>query len=153
MTDTTKGFTLTRNYDATPEQIWQAWTDPDQAAQWWHPAGLSTPRDSVSIDARVGGLYTYTMVDDASGEEYPTGGEYREVVPNEKLVFTWGDPSGDPDDAMLVTVSIEPLGELTRLVFDLRGADGMRGDDSFYDGWDGALDELAQLLGQTPVAG
>jgi uncharacterized protein YndB with AHSA1/START domain len=153
MIDTTRGFTLVRQYDTTPEAIWRAWTDADQAAVWWHPAGLHTPRETVTIDARVGGRYAYTMVNDASGEHYPTGGVYREVVENEKLVFTWGDPDEEPDDTPVATVTIESLGELTRLTFDLRGVYGMRGDADVYDGWDSALDELANYLGQTPVAG
>ncbi len=153
MIDTNKGFTLTREYDATPEEIWQAWLDPDQVAVWWHPAGLRTPRDSVSIDARVGGRYRYTMVDDSTGKSYPTGGEYRELVANERLVFTWGGVDDDSDDQALVTITIESLGELTRLTFDLRGFEGMSGDGNVYDGWESALDELAEHLGQTAVAG
>ncbi|SDZ09665.1 SRPBCC family protein [Herbiconiux ginsengi] len=153
MIDTNKGFTLVRQYDATPEAIWRAWTDPDEVAEWWHPAGMHTPRESVSVDARVGGRYTYTMVHDDSGQEYPTGGVYRELIENERLVFTWGSPDDDPDDQPVVTITIESLGELTRLTFDLRGVDGMNGDGSFYDGWNSALDELAQHLGQTAVAG
>jgi uncharacterized protein YndB with AHSA1/START domain len=153
MIDTTKGFTLVRNLDATPAEIWEAWTNPDEAARWWHPRGLSTPRESVSIDARVGGRYADTMANDASGEEYVTAGEYREVVPMEKLVFTWGRPEDDPDDCPLITVTIEPLGELTRMTFDLRGHDGMRGDADVYDGWDSALDVLAEHLGQAEVLG
>lgn len=43
MIDASKGFTLVRTFEATPEQIWKAWTDPDSAAQWWHPRGASTP--------------------------------------------------------------------------------------------------------------
>ena len=140
----TDGFTLVRNLDATPQEIWRAWTDPDEAALWWHPQGVSTPRESVSIDARVGGEYRYTMVNDLSGEEYPTGGVYREVVENERLVFTWGTP-GDAE-APVVTVTIEDLGELTRMTFDLRGVAGVSGDDSYYDGWEGALDSFTAHL-------
>jgi uncharacterized protein YndB with AHSA1/START domain len=153
MIDTDKGFTLKRELDTTPEQVWRAWTEPDRMAEWWHPAGLHTPRESVSVDLKPGGRYTYTMVNDATDEEYPTGGVYREIVPNEKLVFTWGNPDDDPDDTPLVTVGIRSLGELTRVTFDIRGIDGMVGDDSYHDGWESALDELAQHLGQTPVAG
>lgn len=153
MIDTDKGFTLTREYDATPEQIWRAWTEPAQAAEWWHPSGLQTPVESVSIDAHPGGRYAYTMVDDLSGEAHPTGGVYREVSAPERLVFTWGAPDTDPDDAFLVTVTIADLGELSRMTFDLRGYDGMSGDGSIYDGWESALDALAQHLGQSAVAG
>ena len=150
--DTTEGFTLVRNLDATPAEIWAAWTDPDEAAPWWHPRGLSTPRETVQIDARVTGHYSCTMVNDVTGERYPTAGEYREVVPVRKLVFTWGSPEDDPDDCPLITVTIDDLGELTRMTFDLRGYDGQRGDD-VYDGWNGALDLLVEHLGQSEMFG
>ena len=153
MIDTSKGFTLVRELDATPEQIWNAWTDEEHAAAWWHPRGMHTPRESVSIDARVGGVYSYTMVDDATGEEYVTVGDYREVVPLEKLVFTWGNADDASNDRPLITVTIEPYGELTRMTFDIRGVDGMRGDDFFFDGWESALDSLVGFLGQHQVRG
>lgn len=153
MIDESRGFSLKRELDATPEQIWHAWTDADAASAWWHPRGVSTPRETVSIDARIGGRYTYTMVNDSTGDEFPTAGEYRDVVPLEKLVFTWGRPDGNIDDSPIVTVTIEPLGELTRLRFDLRGVDGMRGDADIYDGWDSALDSLVGFLGQNEVYG
>jgi len=144
MADTDKGFTFSRIFDATPEQVFQAWTDPDTAAQWWHPRGMTTPRDSVQIDAKVGGTYQYTMVDDLSGEEHPTGGTYREVIENEQLIFTWGTP-GDVH-APVVTVTIEDVGELTRMTFDIRGVDGVSGDDSYFDGWESAIDNFAANL-------
>jgi len=150
--DTSKGFTLTRELDATPEQIWNAWTVPDEMAEWWHPRDLHTPREAVDADLRVGGAYRYTMVDEA-GETHPSGGVYREVTPTEKLVFTWGDPSVDPDDNPIVSVGIRSLGELTRVTLEVQGVDGNRGDQYFYDGWDQALDGLVQHLGQTDVFG
>ena len=153
MIDASQGFTLTRHYDAAPEPIWKAWTDPDEVAQWLHPDGFTTPRDSVHIDLRRGGRYSYTMVNDATGEEHPTGGEYRTIVPRERLAFTWGDPSDGPEELLLIMVTIEPAGDLTRLTLDLRGADGAKGDEGVYDGWESALDCLADHLGQTAVHG
>ena len=149
MIDASKGFTLVRTFDATPEEIWQAWTDPDLAAQWWHGRGGSTPRESVQIDARVGGRYIYTMVNDATGDRVITGGVYREVVRFTRLVFTWGYPDGDPDDQPVITISLEPVGGRTRMTFDLRGVDGTKGDGSFYDGWEQVLDSLEEHLGSS----
>ena len=151
MIDAPKGFTLVRTFEAAPEKIWEAWTDPDAAAQWWHTRRASTPREAVEIDARVGGRYTYTMVNDASGDTVVTGGVYREVVPFKRLAFTWGDPDGDPDDTPVATVTLEPEGELTRMKFDLRGVDGTPGDLSFYDGWHEVLDSLGEYLGEPQV--
>ncbi len=153
MIDTTKGFTLTRELDATPDAIWSAWTDPDQVADWWHGRGGSTPRESVHLDVRVGGEYSYTMVDGISGEAVVTAGVYREIAPGERLVFSWGLPDAPDDDRPVVTVTITPLGELTRLGVELRGVDGVAGDGFYYDGWASVLDELVQHLGQMEVFG
>ena len=54
-TDMAKAFTITRSLNATPQQVWHAWTDPDAISDWWHPRNTSTPREEVSIDVRVGG--------------------------------------------------------------------------------------------------
>ncbi|HEV2529690.1 MAG TPA: SRPBCC domain-containing protein [Thermomicrobiales bacterium] len=132
MIDMTRGFTLVRMVEATPREVWEAWTAPDVAAQWWHPRGMSTPRESVEIDSRVGGRYTYTMVSDETGERFVTGGIYRELVPFERLVFTWGAPDGDPDETPVIMITLEPAGEHTRMTFDLRGVDGAKGDGFFY---------------------
>lgn len=153
MTDTTKGFTLTRNVDASPEQLWNAWTDPDELAEWWHPRGAITPRESVEVDVRVGGRYRYTMVETESGNEIVTGGEYLQIVPNEKLVFSWGQPDDAPKDSPFVTVTLHDGGDLTVMTFDLRGVDGMAGDNFFYDCWESALDSLVAHLGQSAVHG
>ncbi|WP_246180190.1 SRPBCC family protein [Kocuria coralli] len=151
--DTTQGFTIVRQYDAAPEQVWQAWTDPDQAALWWHPRGLRIPRESVILDVRVGGRYTYTMVREDTGEEFVTAGVYREVVPCERLVFTWGEADDDPEDAPVVALTLEPADGGTRLTFELRGVQGSPGDDYVYDGWDQALEILAELLHDNPRGG
>lgn len=149
MIDRTKGFTMVRTFQATPEDVWRAWTVPDNAAQWWHPRNTSTPRESVEIDARVGGRYTYAMVNDATGDTVVTAGVYREVVPFERLVFTWGEPNADPEETPVITIDLEPVRDGTRMTFDLRGVDGARGDQYFFDGWDEALDVLTEYLEPT----
>lgn len=146
MIDETKGFTLARTFAATPEEVWSAWTNPDEAAQWFHPEGASTPRESVEMDVRVGGRYTYTMVNDTDGTRYVTGGVYREVSPYERLAFTWGDPLGDPENTPVVTLVFTPTPEGTHMSFELRGVEGSQGDEYFYDGWDSALNVLAEYL-------
>jgi len=57
-------------------------------------------------------------------------------------VFTWGDPGGE--GAAVATVTLDDLGDRTRMTFRLDGVDGAPGDDSYYDGWDSALDVLAE---------
>ena len=140
-----KAFTITRIFDAPRAAIWNAWTDPDEAAAWWHPQGLETPRESVDLDVRPGGSYRYTMVA-PDGSTYPTGGVYREVVEPERLVFTWADPGDPQEGAPVVTVTLEDLGARTRMVFHVDGIGGLPGDESVYDGWDSAFDELVEHL-------
>ena len=144
-----KQFTITRVFDAPREMIWRAWTDPDEAAAWWHPRGVVTPRESVELDVRSGGGYRYTMIA-PDGSEYPTVGTYREVVPLERLVFTWGSP-GDPDEIMpLITIDLAEhgeLGEQTRMTFHIDGIAGAPGDENVYDGWASAFDVLDERLG------
>jgi uncharacterized protein YndB with AHSA1/START domain len=140
-----KQFTITRVFDAPRETIWRAWTDPDEAATWWHPRGVTTPRESVEIDVRPGGRYRYTMIG-PDGTEYPTAGVYREVVEPERLVFTWGSP-GDADDvAPLITVTLAELGDRTEMTFHLDGIAGVPGDENVYDGWSEAFDVLVERL-------
>jgi len=148
-----KQFTITRVFDAPRELVWQAWTDPEEAAIWWHPRGVETPRESVHIDARVGSRYSYTMIA-PDGTEYPTTGIYREITPPQRMVFTWGSP-GD-DDATVPVISIDlaphgPAGEQTLMTFHIQGIDGHPGDENVYDGWDQAFDILVEHLPELRV--
>jgi uncharacterized protein YndB with AHSA1/START domain len=143
-----KQFTITRVLDAPRAQVWRVWTDPEEAPHWLHPRSLTTPRDSVEFDVRPGGAYRYTMVA-PDGTEYPSGGTYREVVPPERLVFTWGGPD-DPDATMpVVTVQLDEQGasgEQTLMTFRVVGVEGQPGDNNFYDGWAEALDLLVERV-------
>ena len=146
-----KQFTITRTFDAPRDLVWKAWTDPNEAAVWWHPRGIEIKPGTVAVDVRVGGRYAYTMVNPADGQEYPTAGVYREVTPPERLVFTWGSPDDRDEDVPVITVELRELPEdRTEMRFHLLGIDGQPGDENVYDGWDSAFDILAeQLVGGT----
>jgi uncharacterized protein YndB with AHSA1/START domain len=80
----------TRVYDAPREAVYKAWTDPKQLARWFPPEGFSSPR--CEVDPRPGGVFRVDMKGpDAppfNGAVFPGPGTFREVVPNERLVFT-----------------------------------------------------------------
>ena len=84
-------FSIVRVFDAPREPVWRAWTDASELAQWLHLFEVST--SNIAFDVRVGGRYRYTMTDEETGEQFPTGGEYLEVDPFDRLVFTWGIPT------------------------------------------------------------
>ena len=83
-----------RTYRAPRQLVWDAWTDPDQIAQWWGPRGVTTPRESIEIDLRPGGRIRFDMVDDATGARYPNSGTVLEVDPPSRLVYS---DDGFPD--------------------------------------------------------
>ncbi|MDQ0644863.1 SRPBCC family protein [Microbacterium murale] len=141
-------FSITRVFPAPRELVWRAWTEAEELAQWLHPFGVSA--DSVSFDVQVGGRYRYTMTNDETGEKFPTGGEYIEVEPFDRLVFTWGEPDAPADAAPVITLTFAEHDERTELVFHLRGLEGKPGDGFVYDGWDEALTNFGRhLAGET----
>jgi uncharacterized protein YndB with AHSA1/START domain len=84
-----KQVIIDRVFKAPVERVWQAWTDPELVKKWWGPEGFTAP--SVKSDLRVGGKYVYAM-HGAAGTEFDkdmySGGEFVEIVPNQKLVVT-----------------------------------------------------------------
>ena len=80
--------TITRTYDAPREVLWAAWTEADQVAQWWGPREFEVPRDSVTIEARVGGAFAFLMVErGGEGREFPVNYELTELVEPERLAM------------------------------------------------------------------
>ena len=77
--------TRTRIFDAPRTLVWKAWTDPKMMAQWFGPRGFTSTVGE--LDVRVGGSLRIVMRG-PDGNEYPMKGEFREVVPPERLVFT-----------------------------------------------------------------
>jgi len=145
---------MERVFDAPRALVWKAFTDPDQVAEWFGPIGYSVPRESVSMDLRVGGFQKLTMV--PNDPSMPSGGEscgiFDELV-DEELIVT----HEDLDDEMAaifgtkrITMKIElrDEGAGTRLVL----TQGPYSDD-FLDnvnaGWSSAFTKLDRLLGVT----
>jgi uncharacterized protein YndB with AHSA1/START domain len=86
MTEHLYDIEITRGFDAPPERVYQAFTDPDQFARWYGPVGFPVHRDSVEVDARVGGRQRFELVSEAD-PSMRTGfdGRFDEVVHNELL--------------------------------------------------------------------
>jgi uncharacterized protein YndB with AHSA1/START domain len=80
-------ITITRVFDAPLEAVFKAWTDPDQVARWFGPAGMETPRDSVEIDLRVGGRFKLRMIRPGSEMEHPIDYEVVDFKEPELLVL------------------------------------------------------------------
>jgi uncharacterized protein YndB with AHSA1/START domain len=81
----TERMVVTRVFDAPRELVWKAWTDPEYVMQWWGPKGFTAP--FCQIDFRVGGKYLCCMRA-PDGKEFWNAGEYYEIVPHEKIVYS-----------------------------------------------------------------
>jgi uncharacterized protein YndB with AHSA1/START domain len=90
---------MTRVFEAPPERVYQAFTDPDLFSEWYGPVGFPVDPQTVEIDARVGGRHRFTMVSDAD-PNVRTGfdGQFVEVVGN-KLLSSRGAWDGIPGQA------------------------------------------------------
>jgi uncharacterized protein YndB with AHSA1/START domain len=109
---------ITRELDAPPHLVYRAWTTPDLVERWW--CGHQGKLLSATIDLRVGGRWRYVMA--TEGGEIAFHGEYREIVPGEKLVNTEvfempgsGIGPDDDDDAVLTTTTFTEVDGRTRL--------------------------------------
>ena len=135
---------IVRTLDAGPEVVYRAWTDPKVMGKWFAPRDMSTP--IAEVDLKVGGKYRIGMKS-PDGELYVATGTYREIIPNEKLVFTWRWES-EPSDISntLVTVEFKKSGEHTRLVLthDKFATEELVKDHR--EGWEGALSKLSKII-------
>lgn len=137
---------ISRTFDATPERLWKAWTDPTVMARWLHPHGLRTPEETVSVDLRVGGVFRFSMIDQA-GASFESGGEYLELREPEFLRCTWGAPDAPVAE---IEVRLAPVdGGRTQMTFRLLGAvDDTGHEDSVWTGWREAIAELMAEMGE-----
>jgi uncharacterized protein YndB with AHSA1/START domain len=122
MTDgdmTFRELDIVRVFDAPRELVWAAWTDPDQIAQWWGPAGMHTPRDSVELDVRPGGVFRITMVQTDTGAEFPSDMRFTTVAAPATLGFAWESQRGI--GAGSSTVTFKDLGGKTEVVNHFAG--------------------------------
>jgi len=136
--ETRPSLTLKRHIKAKPEKIFAAWTKPEKIMGWWGTKDATTLR--ADTDLRVGGRFAVGFKT-PDGEEHNVGGVYRELVPNEKIVFTWAWRS-TPERESLVTISLKPDGEGTMLTLHHEQFFDMTARNNHEGGWNASLDRL-----------
>jgi uncharacterized protein YndB with AHSA1/START domain len=152
MTAQPSGLTLgmTRVLRAPRPVVFRALTDPVELAKWWGPHGFTTP--SAEVDLRVGGSYRFAM-QPPEGDLFYLTGEFREVDPPARLVYTfrWEDPTPD-DRETVVTLLLRDLGESTELVFTQGTFAAERRRALHEGGWTNSLDRLEELMSSAAQA-
>jgi uncharacterized protein YndB with AHSA1/START domain len=156
-------FVIKRTFNAPVERVWNAWTDPHQLLHWWGPKGFTTVSAKVD-NLKPGGMFHYCLRS-PQGQEMWGRFVYREIVPNERLVYlnSFSDPESgvsrhplhkdwplqllstvtfsEKDGKTTVTIHWVPYEatEPERETFE-------RGKDSMQAGWTGTLDQLEAYL-------
>jgi uncharacterized protein YndB with AHSA1/START domain len=159
---TPRSFTLTWILDAPPETVFAAWTDPARLG-WFYNDQQPIPDEPIELDLRVGGAWRQMMVIDEE-TSYFTGGVYREIVPNERLVFAWGAADGwpqlDPDDldqSPQVSLRLKQTNSGTKMTLYVELPASLPDDGvpswwpMFRGGMKDTVDRLAAELNHTPA--
>src|SRR4051794_13660095 len=125
---------ITRVYSASPQKLWDAWTQPEQLAKWWGKRGWNAIPESVVLDVRPGGRFSVTT-QDGRGERMTNDGTYETVEPPHKLSFgattvTFTD-LGDGRTEMHFTTTTQATGALL---------------NRMTRGMESALDRLEEVL-------
>jgi len=135
---------ITRVIKAPRDRVYKAWTDPAQLKEWFGPENVQTR--SLVAEARVGGRFRWELTN-SEGEEMTVHGEYHELEPNRKIVFSWqwqDDEDWEQRDSV-VTVELSDCdgGTEVRLAHEQLPSEESR--DRHTEGWKSVLDKLEKF--------
>jgi len=134
---------LTRVFDAPRELMWKLWTEPEHIRKWWGPKGYTLP--GCEMDFRPRGAYRFVMRG-PDGEDNPFHGVYREIVRNERIVFT-AILDNLPGHELVTTVTFADEGGKTKLTVRQTTPPGVPGLGQ-NQGWSETLERLADLIAE-----
>jgi uncharacterized protein YndB with AHSA1/START domain len=136
---------IKRFIKAPRERVYAAWTDPAQLKQWFGPENVSTR--NLIADARVGGEFRWELTN-SEGEELTMRGEYRELQPPRKIVFTWQwqDDEDWENHISIVTVELSDRDGGTELRLKHEQLPTEESRDGHTRGWNSALDKLEKFF-------
>lgn len=150
---------IERTFDAPVEVIWQLWTQPEHLQHWYGPKGFTV--SAAEMDVRVGGKHLICMERQSpdGSMKFWTVGEYTEVVPNERLIYTdsmsdekgnilppsaYGGSDDEPPLVTVVSVLLEAVDGRTKMILTHAGVPADDGGAS--EGWEQALTKLADHI-------
>jgi uncharacterized protein YndB with AHSA1/START domain len=137
---------ITRIFEAPREEVFRAWTNPDDVAAWYGPEHMEAPRERIHIDPRVGGRWELTMVQRGGHGEFSIGYEILELVEPELIVLR-SDPMPEMGmhEPVVVRVEFHDHGAKTRMTLT-DGPYPSAGRGHAEAGWSAAFDKLAALV-------
>ena len=132
---------ITRLLPATPAEVFAAWTDPLSLKEWLCPGTLSS--STATLDLRVGGRFEIVM--HGENADIVHVGEYREITPPQRLVFTW-QSAATLQQETLVTIELSAKGEQTELVLVHELIPTEHSAAQHKMGWQSIIEKLAIFL-------
>lgn len=141
---TNNKVSLHRVFTASPEKLYKAFIDPDAMASWLPPYGFVCKVHSM--DVQVGGQYKMSFTNFSTGSCHSFGGEYIEIIPNERLIYT--DRFDDPNlpGQMITTIELRKVLCGTALFATQEGIPDAIPLEMCYLGWQESLDKLKRLV-------
>ena len=143
---------MSRTFDAPRPLLWAAWTRPEMRVHWMGP--VEWPMVSGTNDLRVGGEWRACLRSPDTGQDLWQGGVYREIVPEERLVFTfkWDDSheDGPPVDTLVTVRFAETAEGQTRMDFTHEGLKSEQSLTGHRHGWTSTADRLEAWLAANP---
>jgi len=139
---------ITREFDAPKHLVYEAWTTPELVKRWW--SGKRGEMTIAEIDLRVGGMWRYVMVADG-GFEVAFHGEYREIVPNERIVST-EVYEGMPDGEALNTLTLNEADGRTTMTILVEHSIKEHRDAHINSGMEAGMQESMDLLEQVAIS-
>src|SRR4029450_8821061 len=139
---------ITREFDAPKELVYKAWTTPELVRRWGSAKGGEGR--GAEIERRVGGTWRYVMIADG-GLEVAFHGEYREIVPNERLVST-EVYEGMPDAEALDTFTLSDSEGRTTMTNPVQHASKEPRDAHIESGMEDGMQDALDLLEQVAVS-
>jgi len=129
--------------DSPLDRVFTALTEPAQVASWWGPRGYSMAE--IDLDLRVGGRYRFTM-QPPGGDPFHLAGEFLEIEPPRRLVYTFGYEEPDPDDRQtVVTLTLDQAGHETAVSLSQDGFATEARLELHRSGWTDSLEKLRAL--------
>lgn len=138
-------LTLRRRYAANPAVVFELWTQPELLAKWFRPTADYSVR-VTELDPRVGGRYR-VMFESQDGITDVVGGEYLEVVPSQRLAFTWmwEPPNVHAGVSSKVLIEFNDVDGETELILT-HGISDPEMRAQHMEGWSGALDQIPAVI-------
>jgi len=136
---------IKRFINAPRTRVYAAWTDPAQLREWFGPVWVRTCE--LIAEARVGGKFRWDVIN-CEGKEVTIRGEYREIVPGNKIVFTWKHCDDElwEDQVSIVTVEFSDRNSGTELRLTHEQLPGEESRDGHGRGWNSVLDRLEEFV-------